>query len=111
MRMILTESLMVAALGALAALVLAYCVNGVLRSMLVSRVSHVQTVPIDWWVLAFNTMLAAATGVLIGLMSLMAIRSSSVAGITSGGGRSVTGRPGYAEVSLRCRSPSCSFWC
>ena len=60
--------------------------------MLAARASHVETVPIDWWVLAFNTMLAAATGVLSGLASLMAIRSNGFAGATHRLGRSVTGR-------------------
>jgi predicted permease len=91
-RMILTESLMVAALGAAGALALAYGVNGVLRSMLVSRVSHVESVPMDWSVLAFNAALAAATGLFIGLASLMAIRSRGFTGVTTGGARSVTGR-------------------
>jgi putative ABC transport system permease protein len=91
-RMILTESLLLAGFGAVAALLLAYWGNGVLRSMLAARVSHVETVPIDWWVLAFNTVLAAATGVLSGLASLMAIRSRGFAGATNRAGRSVTGR-------------------
>jgi predicted permease len=91
-RMILTESLLLAAFGAVAALILAYWGNGVLRSMLASRVSHVETVPIDGWVLAFNTVLAAGTGVLSGLASLMAIRSRGFTGATHGTGRSVTGR-------------------
>ena len=91
-RMILTESLLLAGFGAVAALFLAYWGNGVLRSMLAARASHVETVPIDWWVLAFNTLLAAATGVLSGLASLIAIRSNGFAGATHRLGRSVTGR-------------------
>jgi predicted permease len=91
-RMLLTESLLLAASGALAALLLAYWGNGVLRTMLAARASHVETVPIDWWVLAFNTVLAASTGVLSGLASLLAIRSRGFAGGIQGAGRSVTGR-------------------
>lgn len=91
-RMILTESLLLAAFGAVAGLTLAYLGNGVLRSMLASRVSHVETVPIDSWVLAFNTLIAAGTGVLTGLTSLMAVRSRWLAGATPGDARSVTGR-------------------
>jgi predicted permease len=91
-RMILTESLLLAAFGAVAALILAYWGNGVLRSMLASRVSHVETVPIDWWVLAFNIVLATGTGVLSGLASLIAVRSKGIVGAGDGAGRSVTGR-------------------
>jgi predicted permease len=92
-RMILTESLLLTAFGAAAALLLTYWSNGVLRSLLANRVSYVDTVPIDWRVLAFNLVLAAATGVLSGLASVMAIRSRWSTWATPGAGRSVTGRP------------------
>ena len=99
-RMILTESLLLAAFGAVGALLLAYWGNGVLRSMLAARVSHVETVPIDWWVLSFNTMLAAATGVLSGLASLMPIRSRDFASATRRADRSVTSRTGLRRSLL-----------
>jgi predicted permease len=91
-RMILTESLLLAAFGAAAALLLAYWSNGVLRSLLAARVSFVETVPIDWRVLAFTIVVAATTGVFSGLASLMAVGSSGYAGGIAAARRSVTGR-------------------
>ena len=91
-RLILTESLLLACLGSLGALVLAYLVSGVLRSMLTARVSFVEHLPLDWAVLTFNAILAAATGAASGLASLTAIRSRSFHHANLGAGRTVTGR-------------------
>ena len=92
-RLVLTESLLLAASGAVAALLLAYWTGGVTRSMIAERVPHVGAVPIDWWVLAFNAVLAAIVGLLSGLASIMAVRSAGFAGtFNDGGGRSITSR-------------------
>jgi predicted permease len=64
----------------------------VVRSMLAGRVSHVETVTMDWWVLAFNAALAAATGVLSGMASLVAVTSRGFDGSAVGASRSVTSR-------------------
>lgn len=60
--------------------------------MLAGRVSHVDAAPIDRWVLAFNIILATATGVLSSMASLTQIRSKGFVGVTHQGGRSITGR-------------------
>ena len=99
-RLILTESLLLAGLGSLGALMLASLVNGVLRSMLAARVSYVEHLPIDWSVLAFNVAIAAATGALSGLASLVAIRSRSFTGANLGAGRTVTGRTRLRRLLL-----------
>jgi putative ABC transport system permease protein len=91
-RLVLTESLLLAGLGSVGALILAYVVNGVLRSTLTPRVSYVEQLPIDWSVLVFNAVLATAAGALTGLVSLVAIRRSGVPGANLGADRTVTGR-------------------
>jgi putative ABC transport system permease protein len=99
-RMILTETLMIAALGAAGALLLAVAVSGVMRSMLVSRLSHLQEGSLDWRVLAFNAVLAAATGMFIGVASLLAIRARGVTGGIHGRRRSVTGHTALQRTLL-----------
>jgi predicted permease len=100
-RLVLTESLLLAALGSVAALLLAYWTNGVVRSMLADRVSYVDRVGVDWWVLAFNVTLASAVGVVSGLASAMGVRSGQLtAAFTQGGNRSVTGRSRLRQMLL-----------
>jgi putative ABC transport system permease protein len=90
-RLILTESLLLAGLGSVAALMFAYLVNGVLGSILAARVSYVEHPPLDWSVLAFTAVLATATGIAGGLASLVAIRFHGFAAPNFGAGRTTTG--------------------
>jgi putative ABC transport system permease protein len=91
--LVLTESLLLAAGGAVAALLFAHWTGGLTRSMLAERVPHVEAISIDWWVLAFNAALAAAVGVLSGVASIVAVRSVGFAGTFNyGSGRSSTSR-------------------
>ncbi|HET7698656.1 MAG TPA: ABC transporter permease [Vicinamibacterales bacterium] len=92
-RMILTENVLLAIFGGAVALFLAYWSNDVLRSLLAGRVSYVETVALDWRVLAFNLAVAAAMGVVCGLASLATIWSTRHAGSTTAAGRSITRRP------------------
>jgi predicted permease len=108
-RLVLTESLLLTGIGAVAALLLARWTAGVTRSMLAERVPHVGAIHIDWWVLAFGGILAVVVGLLSGLASIMTLRSVGVAGALGyGGGRSITSRMALrrglltAEVSVTC---------
>lgn len=99
-RLILTESLLLAGLGSIAALILAYLVNGMLSSMLAARVSYVEHPPFDWSVFAFNAALAGATGLVGGLAPLLAIRFHGFAGANVGTGRTVTARTRLSRALL-----------
>jgi len=100
-RLVLTESLLLAGIGAVAALLLAQWTGGVTRSLLAEGVPHVGTIRVDWWVLAFGSLLAAAVGALSGLASILALRSVGVADtVNAGGGRSITSRSGLRRSLL-----------
>jgi ABC-type antimicrobial peptide transport system permease subunit len=110
-RLVLTESLLLAALGAVAALLLASWSAGVAHSLVAEQLSHVGAIRIDALVLAFNAILAGGMGVVTGLTSIAAVRSSGlVCRLHAGGGRSVTNRQRLrrsllsAEVAVRLSS-------
>ena len=82
-------------------LLLAQWTGGVTRSLLAEHVPHVGAIRVDWWVLAFGSLLAAAVGVLSGLASILALRSVGVADtVNAGGGRSITSRSGLRRSLL-----------
>jgi putative ABC transport system permease protein len=100
-RLVQTESLLLAGMGGVAALMLAQWTGGVTRSLLVERVAHVGLIHIDRWVLAFSAIIVVVVGLLSGLASILALRSAGVAGIVShGGGRSITSRIGLRRSLL-----------
>jgi predicted permease len=89
----LTESLLLAVVGAAAALLLAHWTAGVALSLVAERVLYVGTIPVDRWVLLFDATIAVIVGVLSGLASVVTIRSGRFASISSvGAGRTVTSR-------------------
>jgi putative ABC transport system permease protein len=69
-RLLVTESLVLALIGSVGALVLTYWLRSFARAVLADSVPHVEAIGIDWWVLIFNLGIAAATGILCGLASL-----------------------------------------
>ena len=92
-RLILTESMLLALLGSLGALVFAYSMRGVVRALLADRIPHVASIAIDWPVLAFTVGIATATGVLCGLASLSSVtRVDPVAALSGSSTYSATGR-------------------
>jgi predicted permease len=64
----LTESLLLALLGAAGGVVLAAWLLAVLRAELASRLPRAEAVALDWRVLAFSIVLAILAGVLFGLL-------------------------------------------
>jgi putative ABC transport system permease protein len=83
-RLLLTESVLLAVAGSAGALVLAVSMSGVARALLASRVPHVESIGIDWWVLAFNIAVALVTGMLCGLASIPGATRVNLASIFTG---------------------------
>jgi predicted permease len=99
-RLVLTESMLVALLGAAGALVFAQATNGIARTLLADRVPHVEAISLETVVFGFNMAVAVATGVLCGLASLPGIRSVSAAAILESGAPAVTGRSRMRRLLL-----------
>lgn len=83
-RLILAESLLLALLGAVAALGFAVATAGSVQSVLVSRVSYIDTIRIDWVVLIFGFVIATATGILSGLASVPAVGAKRLGSAMAG---------------------------
>jgi putative ABC transport system permease protein len=98
--LVLTETILLALLGSAAALVFAYTTSEVARTLLADRIPHVDGIAIDARVLAFNLAVAAATGMLCGLVSLPGIRRLSVAAIFASGAPAVAGRSRIRRLLL-----------
>ena len=99
-RLVLTESLLLALLGSAAALLFAYATGGVARVLLADRLPHVSAIPIDGRVFAFNMAVAAATGLLCGLVSLPGVRRVRLAAIAGSSAAAATGRSRVRRVLL-----------
>ena len=69
-RLLLTESVLLALIGSVLGLLLAVATRGVARMVLAERLPHVDTIEFDWWVLAFTIAVAVGTGMLCGLASI-----------------------------------------
>jgi predicted permease len=92
-RLMLTESLLLAIVGAAAAVLLARWTAGIGLSLVAERVPYVGAIPVDRWVLLFDAAIAVLVGVLSGLASVVTIRSGRFASISSvGAARTVTSR-------------------
>ncbi len=91
-RLLLTESALLALIGSVLGLLLAVSMSGVARMVLAERLPHIDTIAIDWWVLAFTMAVAALTGLLCGLSSIPAATRISLTWVFSGGTPAVTGR-------------------
>jgi putative ABC transport system permease protein len=76
LRQLLTESMVLATLGALVGLLFAFWVKNLLHTAITAQMGHIQKVSIDPRVLGFTVALALLTGVLFGLVPAM--RSSRI---------------------------------
>ena len=94
------RELLLALLGSAVGLLFAYSTSGVARTLLADRIPHIDTIAIDWRVLAFNMAVAVATGMLCGLVSLPGVRRVSLTAIFSSGAPAVTGRSRIRRVLL-----------
>ena len=99
-RLLLSESVLMALFGAVLGLVFAASMSGVARVVLAERVAHIDTIAIDWTVLAFTVAVAAVTGMLCGVASIPGAARVNLAGVLSGGSLAVTGRSTVRRVLL-----------
>jgi putative ABC transport system permease protein len=99
-RLLLTESVLLALIGSALGLLLAVSTSGLARMVLAERLPHIDTMAIDWWVLAFTVAVAAVTGLLCGLSSIPAATRVSLTGVFSGDTPAVTGRSTMRRILL-----------
>jgi putative ABC transport system permease protein len=99
-RLVLAESFLLAIFGAAVGLLFAYLTSGVARTLLADRLPHVDAIPIDARVLAFNIAAGFATAMLCGLVSLPGVRRVSMAAIVDSSAPAVTGRSGIRRALL-----------
>jgi putative ABC transport system permease protein len=94
LRQVLTESVLLAAVGGIAGLLLAVWGTALLLRLAPSALPRVQDITLDWRVLAFTTVITIGTGLLFGFMPAIQLSSSDLNGTLKEGGRSVTGAGG-----------------
>jgi putative ABC transport system permease protein len=99
-RLLLTESAILALIGSGLGLLLAYSTSGVARMILAARVPHIDTIALDWWVLGFTVAIAAVTGMLCGLASTPGVTRISLTGMFSGGASAAMGQSTMRRVLL-----------
>ena len=99
-RLLLTESVLLALVGSILGLLLAVATRGVARMVLAERLPHIDTIEFDWWVLAFTIAVAVGTGMLCGLASIPAATRVSLTGVFAGGTPAVTARSTIRRVLL-----------
>ncbi len=91
-RQMLTESGVLAAIGALVGVVVAYAaVKGFLAYGASEHLPRLETVPFDWRVLAFAVAVLAAVTIFVGLVPAMQLSGTNVQALMVQGGRSVRG--------------------
>jgi putative ABC transport system permease protein len=90
-RQLLTESLLLAVLGGLAAILPAWGAMQLVASFEVEALPNTCRVALNGSVLAFNLALSLATGILFGLMPAWQARRIDLTGALKGAGRSVAG--------------------
>jgi predicted permease len=92
-RLLLTESVLLAMIGAGGALLLTWATGGVARTFVAYRIPLAHAMAIDWWVLGFNVTVATLTGVVCGLAALPAATRLNLAStFGTSGPAPVTGR-------------------
>ena len=90
-RQLLTESLLLAVLGGVAAILPAWGAMQLVASFDLEALPNTSQVALNGSVLAFNLALSLATGLLFGLMPAWQTRRVDLTGALKGGGRSITG--------------------
>jgi predicted permease len=99
-RLLLTESVLLALFGSALGVLLAISTSGVARLVLAERLPHIDTIALDWRVLAFTVAVAALTGMLCGLASIPGATRVSLTAVFSGAAPGVTGRSTMRRVLL-----------
>jgi len=97
-RRVLTESLLLGVVGAIAGLLFAVWGVALLKLYAAAAVPRVQDVTINGWVLGFTLLSALAVGVLAGLYPAITIPFDNVVGALRGGARGVGANRGQNRV-------------
>lgn len=93
-RQLLTETLVLAAAGGAAGVLLAYAAVHALRGLLPADLPRLEEVGVDVRVLAASVVLMLLTGLLLGVLPARRARSSDVQSMLRAGGRSMVDRSG-----------------
>lgn len=100
-RQLLTESMVLTAIGGATGIALAYALTRVLVALDPLKIPRVQDIAIDGRVLAFTAAISAITGILFGIVP--AIQSSRAQPVLKEGGRDSRGHPlAVARARGRC---------
>ncbi len=92
-RQMLVENVLLSVLGGVAGLLVAAAALGVLRTLVPDALQDISVVRLDWRVMAFALLLAAVTGVIVGLVPARQVRRTDVAlALKQGAPASVGGR-------------------
>lgn len=100
-RQLLTESVLLASLGGLAGLALAFAAVRALRVFGPQNIPRLDEVGIDWRVAAFTTLVALLTGIVFGLVPALRASQVDLHETLKDGGRSVGGASGRTAKRLR----------
>ncbi|MDR3700504.1 MAG: ADOP family duplicated permease [Candidatus Sulfopaludibacter sp.] len=90
-RQLLAESLLLALIGGLLAIVPAAGTMKLVASFQIDQLPNPELIAMDWRVLAFNLLLSAATGILFGLAPAWQVHRVRVQDALKAGGRGVAG--------------------
>jgi len=96
LRQVLTESVLLAAVGGVFGLLLAVWGTDLLLAIAPRALPRVHDIGLDWRVLLFTALVTVGTGILFGLMPAIQLSSDDLNGTLKEGGRSVTG-PGSSN--------------
>jgi putative ABC transport system permease protein len=100
-RLVITESVVLAAIASALALLGTTWVSAAARPLLADRMPHVAAISIDWRVFAFNGAVALAAGLGCGLVSLASVRSLDVtAAFSDSGTPAMSGRTRIRRLLL-----------
>jgi putative ABC transport system permease protein len=100
LRQMLTESILLSAIGGVAGLVLSIWLTDLLRSMLPAGAPRIEQVGIDYRVLAFALGVSALTGILFGIVPALQASKLDVTSALKEGGRSGEGHRRTSARSL-----------
>jgi putative ABC transport system permease protein len=99
-RFLLTESMLLAVGASMLGIGVAISTSGVARVVLAERLSYIDTIAVDWWVLAFTMAIAVLTGTLCGLASIPGATRISLIAVFNAGTAAVTRRRTMHHVLL-----------
>jgi putative ABC transport system permease protein len=92
-RQLLTESMVLSAMGGVAGVVIALATMGAVKNLIPPSIPRVDGIAIDGWVLLFSVVVTVGTGLIFGLApSLFASRTDLVGALKEGRGSQASGR-------------------